>query len=227
MGNIQEGLKAIIEDRKEIKGLTQKGLARKMGAKPAMVSALLNGKRRLNEDWIEKFCSALNITLGDLEAATRKDPEPRVLREYSEKLKRLYEVSPVPGFRAASRTIDEWLAAMEPARAKPYLTVDADFSKPGQVDESEIQYMDSDQPQPVMITRIPHYDAIPAGDPREMNPDGQMWIDIVHSSVKDSCYTLRVMGDSMSPDFLDGDIVMMDYAREPRNGDIVAALIDD
>jgi repressor LexA len=34
------------------------------------------------------------------------------------------------------------------------------------------------------------------------------------------------MGDSMSPDFLDGDIVMMDYAQEPRNGDIVAALID-
>ena len=43
---------------------------------------------------------------------------------------------------------------------------------------------------------------------------------------KESCYTLRVMGDSMSPDSLDGDIVMMDYARQPRNGDIVAALID-
>jgi repressor LexA len=35
------------------------------------------------------------------------------------------------------------------------------------------------------------------------------------------------MGESMSPDFLDGDIVMMDYTREPHNGDIVAALIDD
>ena len=85
MGKIQEGLKAIIEDRKEMKGLTQKALARMMGAKPAMVSALLSGERRLNEDWIEKFCAALEITLGDLEAPTPRIPEPKVLREYSEK----------------------------------------------------------------------------------------------------------------------------------------------
>ena len=78
MGKIQEGLKAIIEDRKEMKGLTQKALARMMGAKPAMVSALLNGERRLNEDWIEKFCTALEITLGDLEAPTPRIPEPKV-----------------------------------------------------------------------------------------------------------------------------------------------------
>ena len=49
-------MKAIIEDRKEMKGLTQKALARMMGAKPAMVSALLNGERRLNEDWINSEC---------------------------------------------------------------------------------------------------------------------------------------------------------------------------
>jgi len=50
-----------------MKGLTQKALARAMGAKPAMVSALLNGERRLNEDWIEKFCAALEITLTPIE----------------------------------------------------------------------------------------------------------------------------------------------------------------
>jgi len=227
MGKIQQGLKAIIEDRKETKGLTQKNLSRMMGAKPAMVSALLNGERRLNEDWLEKFCAALNITLGDLEAPTPRIPEPKVLREYSEKLKRLYEISPVPAFRSISRAIDDWLEAVEPARTAPYLPVQADFSKPGELDEEEIAYLDSDEPRPVTMAHIRHYDAIPAGDPRDMNPDGQMWIDIVHTKVKESWYTLRVMGDSMSPDFLDGDIVMMDYAREPRNGDIVAALIDD
>ncbi len=35
------------------------------------------------------------------------------------------------------------------------------------------------------------------------------------------------MGDSMSPEYLDGDIVLMDYAMEPWGGDVVAALIDD
>ena len=225
MGKIQEGLKAIIEDRKEMKGLTQKALARMMGAKPAMVSALLNGERRLNEDWIEKFCAALEITLGDLEAPTPRIPEPKVVREYSEKLKRLYEISPVPAFRNISRAIDDWLEAMEPVRTVPYLPVQADFSKPGQVDEA-IAYLDSDEPRPVEMIHVRHYDAVPAGDPREMNPEGQMWIDIVHSKGKDSWYTLRVVGDSMSPDYLDGDIVLMDYALEPHDGDIVAALVD-
>jgi len=58
----------------------------------------------------------------------------------------------------------------------------------------------------------PHYDAIPAGNPREMNPEGQMWMDIVFSRGKETWYTLRVVGDSMSPDYLNGDVVLMDYA---------------
>ena len=53
MGRIREALKAIIDDRKELRGLTQKDLADVMGAKPSMISALLKGDRRLNEDWIE------------------------------------------------------------------------------------------------------------------------------------------------------------------------------
>jgi len=73
----------------------------------------------------------------------------------------------------------------------------------------------------------PHYDAIPAGNPREMNPEGQMWMDIVFSRGKETWYTLRVVGDSMSHDYLNGDVVLMDYALQPHDGDIVAALADD
>jgi SOS-response transcriptional repressor LexA len=92
--------------------------------------------------------------------------------------------------------------------------------------ERETAYLDSDAPRSVDVVRIRHYDAVPAGDPREMNPERQMWIDIVHSKAKKTWYTLRVMGDSLSPDYLDGDIVLMDYALQPRDGDIVAALVD-
>ncbi len=59
-----------------------------------------------------------------------------------------------------------------------------------------------------------------------MNPGGNEPMSIVHSEAKDTWYTLRVWGDSMSPDLVDGDIVLMDSAPEPKNGDIVAALID-
>ena len=91
MSRIQEFLKAIVDKRKETKGLTQQKLAEQIGATPGMVSALLSGERRFNEDWIEKFCDVLGITLGDIEQATPYVPEPKVLKEYSDKLKQLYE----------------------------------------------------------------------------------------------------------------------------------------
>ncbi len=72
------------------------------------------------------------------------------------------------------------------------------FSKPGQLDEGGIAYLDPEEPRPVAMVRIRHYNAIPAGAPQELNPDGVMWIDVVHSKVKESWYTLRVMGDSTS-----------------------------
>ena len=228
MGKIQEALKAIVDERKELRILTQKDLADTMGARPSMVSALLKGERRLNEDWIEKFCSALGVTFGDLEEPTPRIPEPRVLREYSEKLKRLYEIAPNPAFRSISRTIDDWLEAMEPeypAESKSRAARKG-LTSPESIAESEIQYVDSDAPRPVETFRVPHYDSIPAGIPSEMTPEGQMWMDIVHSRGKETWYTLRVVGDSMSPDYLDGDIILMDYALQPRDGDIVAALID-
>jgi len=228
MGKIREALKSIINDRKEFRGLTQKDLAEIMGAKPSMISALLKGDRRLNEDWIEKFCAALNITLGDLEEPTPRLHEPKALREYSDKLKRLYEISRVPGFRAAARNIDDWLDAVEPGGSVELHPAEEkeDFTEPEHVAEHGIAYLDSDAPRPVDIVHVRHYDAVPAGDPSEMSPECQMWIDIVHSKSKESWYTLRVVGDSMSPDYLDGDVVLMDYALQPRDGDIVAALID-
>jgi repressor LexA len=229
MAKIQAVLRAIVENRKETQGLTQKKLAELMGAKPAMISSLLSGKRRLNVDWLDKFCSVLNISFGDFEKPTPMAPEPRVLRDYSEKLKRLYEISPVPAFRSVSRAIDDWLEVLEStqaAKSKPDAAIDDFFESEHIEEESSINYMDSDAPRPVEIFRVPHYDAIPAGNPREMNPQGQMWMDIVHSKGKDTWYTLRVVGDSMSPDYLNGDVVLMDYALQPRDGDVVAALVD-
>jgi SOS-response transcriptional repressor LexA len=229
MAKIQAVLRAIVENRKETQGLTQRKLAELMGAKPAMISSLLSGKRRLNVDWLDKFCSVLNISLGDFEKPTPAAPEPRILREYSEKLKRLYEISPAPAFRSVSRAIDDWLEALESTQAatlKPDTVIDDFFESEHIEEESSINYVDSDAPRPVEIFRVPHYDAIPAGNPREMNPGGQMWMDIVHSKGKDTWYTLRVVGDSMSPDYLNGDIVLIDYALQPRDGEVVAALID-
>ncbi len=213
MGRLRENLKAIVEDRKANSGLTQKRLAGMMGAKPAMVSALLSGHRGLSDAWIERFCAALNITLGDLEEPSSRIYEPRELRDYYGKLKELYLTSPLLAFRSASRLIDDWIEA---ARSSP---------APQSPAPLEITRRDS-APQPVRKVRIPHYGTVPA-DPRHVIPEGQVWFETCRSDYQQSWYTLRVTGDSMSPDYLDGDTVMIDYAREPKHGDVVAALIDD
>ncbi len=46
--------------------ITQAELAKRMGCAQSQLSHLLSGKRRWNEDWIDKFCEALGITLYDL-----------------------------------------------------------------------------------------------------------------------------------------------------------------
>jgi SOS-response transcriptional repressor LexA len=227
MGKIQKAIAAIYAEKQEMGKIRQKDLAKALGCSQATVSHILNGSRTLSEKWIEALCEKLDISLGDIEEINSRAPDPEELRECYVRLKCLYETRYVPGFRSVSRNIDDWLEDVGPGRAlESHKAKEQEDSSDFVRESTEIAYLDSDQPRPVAMVRIRHYDAIPAGDPRDMNPDGQMWIDIVHSKVRESWYTLRVMGDSMSPDFLDGDIVMMDYARQPRDGDIVAALID-
>lgn len=78
---------------------------------------------------------------------------------------------------------------------------------------------------------IPIFGSIPAGfgQDREQNADGCVSVNIEAIGFKPSKFTfaLRVSGDSMiGRHICDGDIVIMEHGPEPRNGDIVAALID-
>ncbi len=46
--------------------ITQVELAERMGCTQSHLSRLLSGESRWNEDWIDRFCEALGITLYDL-----------------------------------------------------------------------------------------------------------------------------------------------------------------
>ena len=52
---------------KKDEGFTYAEIARRMACNASEVSHLLNGARKLNEDWIIKFCNVLEISLADLE----------------------------------------------------------------------------------------------------------------------------------------------------------------
>jgi SOS-response transcriptional repressor LexA len=234
MGKIQKAIAAIYAEKQEMGKIRQKDLAKALGCSQATVSHILNGSRTLSEKWIEALCEQLDIKLGDIEEATSHPPDPKELREAINKLRTLYNTRPKAAFQNIDRNLDDWLQILNPiqdyqdgeSRANVIKGNFTDFPDAERIEEPRISYLDSDAPRPVEIFRVPHYDAIPAGNPRGMNPEGQMWMDIVHSKGKDTWYTLRVVGDSMSPDYLNGDVVLMDYALQPRDGDVVAALID-
>jgi len=81
------------------------------------------------------------------------------------------------------------------------------------------------------IADIPLVGTIPAGfaDRREQEAKGCVSIDIGTLGIKPSprTFALEVRGDSMiGRHILDGDVDVVEHGQTPRNGDVVAALID-
>jgi repressor LexA len=81
------------------------------------------------------------------------------------------------------------------------------------------------------IVDIPLFGSIPAGLPqaREQDAEGCVSVDVESIGFKPTrnAFALRVTGDSMiGRHILDGDFVVLEHGPEPRNGQIVAALID-
>jgi repressor LexA len=81
------------------------------------------------------------------------------------------------------------------------------------------------------ITDIPLFGSIPAGPAqnREQEAEGCVSVDVASIGFKPTrnTFALRVAGDSMlGRHILEGDIVVLEHGQEPRNGQIVAALVD-
>jgi repressor LexA len=81
------------------------------------------------------------------------------------------------------------------------------------------------------IADIPLFGSIPAGLPqtREQEAEGCVSVDIESLGFKPTrnSFALRVTGDSMiGRHILPGDIVVLEHGPEPRNGQVVAALVD-
>jgi repressor LexA len=81
------------------------------------------------------------------------------------------------------------------------------------------------------IADIPLFGSIPAGLPetREQDAEGCVSVDVESIGFKPTrnTFALRVTGDSMvGRHILDGDFIVLEHGPEPRNGQIVAALVD-
>ena len=82
------------------------------------------------------------------------------------------------------------------------------------------------------VADIPLFGSIPAGfaEDRRQEAKGCVSVDIETLGFKPGprTFALEVRGDSMvGRHILDGDLVMLEHGVTPRNGDVVAALIDN
>jgi repressor LexA len=82
------------------------------------------------------------------------------------------------------------------------------------------------------VADIPLFGSIPAGfaEDRQQEATGCVSVDIETIGLKPGARTfaLEVRGDSMiGRHIVDGDLVLLEHGVNPRNGDVVAALIDN
>ena len=127
--------------------------------------------------------------------------------------------------------IQSHFALRSPASVTEYLNAlekkGAIRRNPGQA--RNIRLVDSEAWIPSV--NIPIFGSIPAGFAEIPNPQADRSIAFDRASLRVSknsrLFGLQVRGDSMTgAGILDGDIVILEHGPEPKNGDIVAALID-
>jgi repressor LexA len=95
-----------------------------------------------------------------------------------------------------------------------------------------IRALDPQAPPLKRTQSVPVYGSIPAGIPEERTqaPEDYLTMDLETLGIPKSntrIFALRIKGDSMEgAGILSGDWAIIDHAREPRSGSIVAAYID-
>jgi repressor LexA len=130
------------------------------------------------------------------------------------------EISGYFGFRS-TRSARDHLKALE---RKGVIHRNANKARSIRVHEA-----DGVEAQAVAITLL---GSIPAGHPEQSEQERERFILIDSQSLgftpTPHCYALHVTGDSMTGrGVYEGDIVIVDGAKTPRDGDMVAALIDN
>ncbi|MDK4620948.1 LexA family protein, partial [Kingella kingae] len=87
----------------------------------------------------------------------------------------------------------------------------------------------SEMPTPTPLYSVPIISWVQAGSwqPVELFDDDDLEYIVCRTKLGKDGYALRVRGDSMQPEFTEGDIIVVDPHGEPRAGSFVIALHDD
>jgi SOS-response transcriptional repressor LexA len=205
---------------------TQESLAHASGISRKRISEIELGKGSPSLDTVEALLRACNASLSDFfgsEVPQSIDNTER--REIYEKIELLLKTPGDAHF--VERLIGAVFKDAIDAGKKPDTSIVAEEPPKLSSVPKTINFVGHDMPQPAVFVKVPYYDRIPAGTPEQLAFEQKFYFDILHSSAKPGWYALKVSGDSMLPEYRNGDIVLMDHDQAPKDGDIVAALIDE
>ena len=77
----------------------------------------------------------------------------------------------------------------------------------------------------IKTKRIPIISWVHAGDPHDTGDNDYSETMVVEEYIPDGCFGLRVNGDSMVPEFNEGDPIVINPSKHPKPGDFVVARV--
>jgi len=194
-----------IHDLRHDVRMTAQELAEKIGVSQSYISLLENNKRRANVEVLGKIAGVFNVSMSQVFA-----------EEYA------------PGTATQKTPGGVTLSAIGGVSTRPGINLDWLF-KTGKLQE----IVDANgNVTDVRMRLIPIVSKVAAGDPATYT-DGDYPAGFAEEYVPApadlndmNAFALRISGDSMSPRFRDGDIVICSPRRPAENGDAVVAKVN-
>lgn len=197
-----------IKEARKQKNLTQKQLADLIGAAHNSISDWENNKNKPDPDTIELLCGALKITPNYLLASTEDDFSPKeklLIKKY-----RLISTYSPDGAVVVDTVLDREYAIAEKLREQKEKL-------------EKVKKMDMEVAEEIVPTRLwAYYGKIAAAGTSVEFSDmiaGTKEYPINEMNQK-ADYVIGVNGDSMEPEFFDGDIVFVEKTTQINIGDI-------
>lgn len=194
----------LLRERRRAAGVTLDQLASRLGCSKSLLSQMENGRRTLSAEWAARLERALRITDGCLRRAAMWDATPAAMKQSLQERRQTDPASQ----RALTARLQRALSSDMPLDALRDLIEDG---------EANIG-----SPQP-LAHNIPVINQVAAGYPTEFTdldyPASVADEYIACPDVDDpDAFAARVVGDSMLPEYREGEIVVFSPALPTPNG---------
>jgi SOS-response transcriptional repressor LexA len=215
-----------VRDALAVRGLSQRGFAIRLGISPQLMNAYVNGKQPIGKGTLTRISAALDI------------PEYMFLQRdpFGEGSKEAFSIAPhaPQAPRSASIEAPQVREAQAPASSSASSSATPVYSFPGSASTGasydNVAFPEG-SPSPsgtgaFTVNKIPVISWIRAGalhEPCDIFLPGfaEEWT--VYDTRDSNAFALRVVGNSMEPEFREGDIIIVSPAVEPVSGEYVVA----